>query len=272
MLDYDDLLLYWGELMQVPELAADVGALFDHVLVDEYQDTNALQASILRGLKPDGAGLTVVGDDAQAIYGFRAATVRNILDFPSSSSRRPRSCGWSRTTARPSRSSPPPTPSSGLPASSSPRTCARTEARASRPALVSVARRHRPGRMRGRDRAGKPRGGHGAQGAGGAVPHLASQRHAGGRAGPPQHPLRQVRRSQVHRGGARQGHAGGAALGGEPGRPGDRLSRRAAAAGARPGNRRPRSSMPWPGDRPSMRWPRSARPPRRPSIGASWSR
>jgi DNA helicase-2/ATP-dependent DNA helicase PcrA len=82
VLDYDDLLLYWGELMRVPELAADVGAHFDHVLVDEYQDTNALQAAILRGLKPDGAGLTVVGDDAQAIYGFRAATVRNILDFP----------------------------------------------------------------------------------------------------------------------------------------------------------------------------------------------
>ncbi len=82
VLDYDDLLLYWAELMQVPQLAADIGALFDHVLVDEYQDTNALQASILRGLTPDGAGLTVVGDDAQAIYGFRAATVRNILDFP----------------------------------------------------------------------------------------------------------------------------------------------------------------------------------------------
>jgi DNA helicase-2/ATP-dependent DNA helicase PcrA len=82
ILDYDDLLLYWAELMKVPELAREVGALFDHVLVDEYQDTNALQASILRGLKPDGAGLTVVGDDAQSIYGFRAATVRNILDFP----------------------------------------------------------------------------------------------------------------------------------------------------------------------------------------------
>lgn len=82
VLDYDDLLLYWGELMKVPELASDVRQHFDHVLVDEYQDTNALQASILLGLKPDGAGLTVVGDDAQAIYGFRAANVRNILDFP----------------------------------------------------------------------------------------------------------------------------------------------------------------------------------------------
>ena len=82
VLDYDDLLLYWRELMKVPELASEVGALFDHVLVDEYQDTNALQAAILLGLKPSGSGLTVVGDDAQAIYGFRAATVRNILDFP----------------------------------------------------------------------------------------------------------------------------------------------------------------------------------------------
>jgi DNA helicase-2/ATP-dependent DNA helicase PcrA len=82
VLDYDDLLLYWAELMKVPELAPEIGSLFDHVLVDEYQDTNALQAAILLGLKPDGIGLTVVGDDAQAIYGFRAATVRNILDFP----------------------------------------------------------------------------------------------------------------------------------------------------------------------------------------------
>ena len=82
VLDYDDLLLYWAEVMKVSELAGVVRGLFDHVLVDEYQDTNALQAGILRGLKPDGAGLTVVGDDAQAIYGFRAADVRNILDFP----------------------------------------------------------------------------------------------------------------------------------------------------------------------------------------------
>ncbi len=82
VLDYDDLLLCWAEMMAVPEIAAEVGALFDHVLVDEYQDTNPLQADILLGLKPDGRGLTVVGDDAQAIYGFRAAEVRNILDFP----------------------------------------------------------------------------------------------------------------------------------------------------------------------------------------------
>jgi DNA helicase-2/ATP-dependent DNA helicase PcrA len=81
-LDYDDLLLYWHVMMQDDALAAEVGARFDHVLVDEYQDTNALQAGILLRLKPDGAGVTVVGDDAQAIYSFRGATVENILSFP----------------------------------------------------------------------------------------------------------------------------------------------------------------------------------------------
>lgn len=81
VLDYDDLLVYWFHLMAEPMLAAQVRERFDHVLVDEYQDTNALQADILEGLCPGGVGLTVVGDDAQAIYGFRAATVRNILDF-----------------------------------------------------------------------------------------------------------------------------------------------------------------------------------------------
>ena len=82
LLDYDDLLLYWHQMMTEPALAAAVRARFDHVLVDEYQDTNALQAAILLGLAPAGHGLTVVGDDAQAIFSFRAASVRNILDFP----------------------------------------------------------------------------------------------------------------------------------------------------------------------------------------------
>jgi DNA helicase-2/ATP-dependent DNA helicase PcrA len=82
VLDYDDLLLYWAQMMAVPQLAREIGCRFEHVLVDEYQDTNRLQAAILLAMKPDGRGLTVVGDDAQAIYGFRGATVRNILDFP----------------------------------------------------------------------------------------------------------------------------------------------------------------------------------------------
>ncbi len=84
VLDYDDLLLYWAQMVSDPDLADDIGKRFDHVMVDEYQDTNRLQASVLMALKPGGRGLTVVGDDAQSIYSFRAATVRNILDFPSS--------------------------------------------------------------------------------------------------------------------------------------------------------------------------------------------
>ena len=82
LLDYDDLLLYWHGLLKDPALASEQGAMFDHVLVDEYQDTNTLQAEIVLAMKPHGDGITVVGDDAQSIYSFRAATVDNILEFP----------------------------------------------------------------------------------------------------------------------------------------------------------------------------------------------
>lgn len=81
-LDYDDLLLYWSHLVAEAEFAAEIGAWFDHVLVDEYQDTNRVQSDIIRALKPEGDGITVVGDDAQSIYSFRAADVENILGFP----------------------------------------------------------------------------------------------------------------------------------------------------------------------------------------------
>jgi DNA helicase-2/ATP-dependent DNA helicase PcrA len=83
VLDYDDLLLCWNALARAPETRDRLVAAFDHILVDEYQDTNAVQADILEAMRPPGLrNLTVVGDDAQAIYGFRAATVRNILEFP----------------------------------------------------------------------------------------------------------------------------------------------------------------------------------------------
>jgi len=82
ILDYDDLLLYWHVMMGDQRLAQHVSQHFDHILVDEYQDTNRLQAEILHAMRPDGSGLTVVGDDAQAIYSFRAAAVDNILGFP----------------------------------------------------------------------------------------------------------------------------------------------------------------------------------------------
>ena len=82
VLDYDDLLLCWAQAMSDATLAEDIAGRFDHVLVDEYQDTNRLQASILLALKPDGCGVTVVGDDAQSIYSFRSAEVKNMLEFP----------------------------------------------------------------------------------------------------------------------------------------------------------------------------------------------
>src|SRR5271154_6706883 len=82
VLDYDDLLLYWAQMVRDPGLADDIGGRFDHILIDEYQDTNRLQAAIVLALKPGGRGLTVVGDDAPSIYSFRPAPARNILDFP----------------------------------------------------------------------------------------------------------------------------------------------------------------------------------------------
>jgi DNA helicase-2/ATP-dependent DNA helicase PcrA len=79
--DYDDLLLFWQALL-VSQVAGAVTGLFDHVLVDEYQDTNHVQAEILASMCGRSGNLTVVGDDAQSIYSFRAATVENILGFP----------------------------------------------------------------------------------------------------------------------------------------------------------------------------------------------
>ena len=83
LLDFDDLLLYWRAAAADPEVGVALARAYDHVLVDEYQDTNLLQAEIVAGLRPGGGPLTVVGDDAQSIYSFRAATVLNMLEFPS---------------------------------------------------------------------------------------------------------------------------------------------------------------------------------------------
>jgi len=83
LVDYDDLLLFWALMLeQSPPLADRIAAMFDHILVDEYQDTNLLQARILRGMCRAHRNITVVGDDAQSVYSFRGASFRNILDFP----------------------------------------------------------------------------------------------------------------------------------------------------------------------------------------------
>ena len=81
--DYDDLLLMWKRLLdEVPEAAAQMHASYDHILVDEYQDTNRLQGDIVDGMAKVKRNVTVVGDDAQAIYSFRGASFENILGFP----------------------------------------------------------------------------------------------------------------------------------------------------------------------------------------------
>ncbi|MHC5112335.1 MAG: ATP-dependent helicase [Planctomycetota bacterium] len=82
VLDYDDLLLFWRALVTASPVTDTLADRFDHLLVDEYQDTNALQSDIVKGMRKNSTNVAVVGDDAQAIYSFRAATVRNILDFP----------------------------------------------------------------------------------------------------------------------------------------------------------------------------------------------
>ena len=73
LVDFDDLLLLWRAALADPAAGETLRGLYDAVLVDEYQDVNAVQADIVRLLQPDGHGLTCVGDDAQAIYGFRGA-------------------------------------------------------------------------------------------------------------------------------------------------------------------------------------------------------
>ncbi len=81
--DYDDLLLAWKRLLdESPETAAALAAAYDEVLVDEYQDTNRLQGEIVDGMARVRRNVTVVGDDAQAIYSFRGASFENILGFP----------------------------------------------------------------------------------------------------------------------------------------------------------------------------------------------
>jgi DNA helicase-2/ATP-dependent DNA helicase PcrA len=81
LLDFDDLLLYWRAAALDPMVGPPLAGEFDHILVDEYQDVNALQVDVVAALRSSDRRLTVVGDDAQAIYGFRAADPAHLLDF-----------------------------------------------------------------------------------------------------------------------------------------------------------------------------------------------
>ncbi len=151
VLDYDDLLLYWAQTVSNPILADDICGRFDHVLVDEYQDTNRLQSSILLALRPRGVGLTVVGDDAQSIYSSGQRQFGTFSTFPASSARPPKSSRWIGTIGRPFRFSRRRTRSLVSPRSVSPRISGRTDIRPSarnwsayvmrliRPAMSSIA-------------------------------------------------------------------------------------------------------------------------------------
>jgi DNA helicase-2/ATP-dependent DNA helicase PcrA len=105
VLDYDDLLLYWADMVAEPALAAQIGARFDHVLVDEYQDTNRLQVAILLALKPDGAGSPWSATMRSRSTPSAAPPCATSSTFRRSSRSRRASSRWSATTARRSRSS-----------------------------------------------------------------------------------------------------------------------------------------------------------------------
>jgi DNA helicase-2/ATP-dependent DNA helicase PcrA len=83
-LDYDDLLVWFQRLLQdFPEVRRRISGSYRHIMVDEYQDTNKIQADILYLLTDANRNIMVVGDDSQSIYAFRGANFRNIIDFPS---------------------------------------------------------------------------------------------------------------------------------------------------------------------------------------------
>ncbi len=219
--------------MSVPALAAEVGARFDHVLVDEYQDTNKLQASIVRLLKPEGRGVTVVGDDAQAIYGFRAATVRNILDFPGQYT--PPAAVI--TLDRNYRSTEPIL--DRVECGDRPREGTLHQGPRGRPAIGrAAAARHRArrigaGAIRGGAGAPASRERHRSQAPGGAVSHVEPQRPARARACKAQHPVREIRRPSLPRCRARQGRAVDPALDRESAGTARGIPRAAAAARGR---------------------------------------
>ena len=209
MLDYDDLLLYWFHLMSDAASAARVGARFDHVLVDEYQDTNTLQAEILRATQARRprrhrrrrrrAGDLQLPRRARRQHPRLPAPVRSARRGRDARAELPLDGADPRRGQRGHRAGA---------ASATRRTCAATRARRRRGPCSppSPTSWRRSSYVVERDPRAA-RGGRAAAPAGGAVPHRAPQRRAGGRARPPQHPVREVRRPALPRGGAREGRA-----------------------------------------------------------------
>ncbi len=237
LVDYDDLLLFWARHARGQRRARDAHRrLYDHVLVDEYQDTNLLQARILRGMCRTHRNITVVGDDAQSIYSFRGANVRNILDFPAqfpgAHDRRARA-ELSLHAADPRRHQ---HASSRAPASATRRTSAPIAPAASSPWLVTARDEHEQtrwvvDRVLELHEAGTP------------LREMAVLFRAGYMSADleieldqPQDPVREVGRPQVPRGRAREGRARVPARSRESARRGELVSRPAAASRRRRGH------------------------------------
>ncbi len=83
LMDYDDLLLNWLKLLSFDEIKKELSSAFSYILVDEYQDTNALQDEIVKEMSRKHGNVLAVGDESQSIFSFRAADVSNILRFSS---------------------------------------------------------------------------------------------------------------------------------------------------------------------------------------------
>ena len=82
LMDYDDLLVNWQRILEIDEVREEISQRFRYVMVDEYQDTNRIQAAIVRAIAHSHDNVMVVGDDSQSIYSFRGADFRNIMEFP----------------------------------------------------------------------------------------------------------------------------------------------------------------------------------------------
>ena len=206
VLDYDDLLLYWAQMMTLAPIAADVGGRFDFVLVDEYQDTNALQAEILLRLKPDGAGSPW---SAMTPRRSTASARRHRAQHPRLPGQVPPPAEVI-TLEQNYRSTQPILDAANAVIALAPERFTKnlfTTAPAAKPWLVTVPDEPEQVDFVVRQVLENREAGVPLKRAGRAVPHRAPQRRARDRAGPAQHPVRQVRRAAVPRGGARQGRA-----------------------------------------------------------------
>ena len=245
VIDLDDLLLMWRALARDEVIGPRLAASFDHVLIDEYQDVNGLQVDLARALGGFGCDVTAVGDDFQAIYGFRSASAAHILDFPSH-------FPDTRvvTLEHNYRSTQPVLDAANAVAAQAQRAFPK-RLRADRPgrrppAGGVAARRGRAGRGGRELRAGGARAGLRAARPGRPRAHLARQRPARARTHQKENPVRQVRRPEVPRGRAREGLRRAVAAGRQRRRRHRVVPRAPARRGPRPGERPQGDRRRWP--------------------------